>query len=313
MSNPSSKVRLYYGKELDLEHQIGEVFEMTGSTKRKTLILLGLVMIITMVIAASLPQLQLQPGMPLPRLQGGNVVAPPVEEEPIEAIPVSKFVVIFFSLILAGSMLYVMYKLIRGADWKEIKAFIRMMVVISLVVSGVVFLIMLMPRSESFAEAEMPLPTPQPLPTSPLGPVPPSLLWLVGIGLLVASILMAMWILTSSRQAKPIDLVGLEAEKAWQALKIGLDLKDVIIKCYRQMSMALEQEKGIERKDFMTTGEFEILLEDEGIPHDPIHQLTRLFDAVRYGNWQPNPLDEQNAIQCLEAIMMYSREIKGRN
>jgi hypothetical protein len=266
-----------------------------------------------MVIAASLPQLQLQPGMPLPRLQGGNVVAPPVEEEPIEAIPVSKFVVIFFSLILAGSMLYVMYKLIRGADWKEIKAFIRMMVVISLVVSGVVFLIMLMPRSESFAETEMPLPTPQPLPTSPLGPVPPSLLWLVGIGLLVASILMAIWILTSSRQAKPIDLVGLEAEKAWQALKIGLDLKDVIIKCYRQMSMALEQEKGIERKDFMTTGEFEILLEDEGIPHDPIHQLTRLFDAVRYGNWQPNPLDEQNAIQCLEAIMMYSREIKGRN
>lgn len=286
---------------------------MTGSTKQKTLILIGLVMLITMVIAASLPQLQIQPGMPIPRLQGDNVVAAPVEEGPLEAISVNKFVVIFFGLIFAASMLYAMYKLIRGANWRELLVFIRTMFVISLVVSGVIFLIMLMPRSESSAVVEMPLPTPQPLPTSPLGPVPPLLLWLVGIGLFVASILVGVWMLKSFRRARPIDLVGLEAEKAWQALKTGLDLKDVIIKCYRQMSMALEKEKGIERKDFMTTGEFENLLEGVGIPHDPIHQLTRLFNAVRYGNWQPNPVDEQNAIQCLEAIMTYSREIKGKN
>ena len=81
--------------------------------------------------------------------------------------------------------------------------------------------------------------------------------------------------------------MGLEAEKAWQALITGLDLKDVIVKCYRQMSLALEKEQGIERKDFMTTREFENLLEAAGIPHDPIHQLTQLFEAVRYGNWQP--------------------------
>ena len=90
----------------------------------------------------------------------------------------------------------------------------------------------------------------------------------------------------------------------------GLDLKDVIVKCYRQMSLALEKEQGIERKDFMTTREFENLLEAAGIPHDPIHQLTQLFEAVRYGNWQPNPMDEQKAIHCLQAIMLYSREPK---
>jgi hypothetical protein len=38
--------------------------------------------------------------------------------------------------------------------------------------------------------------------------------------------------------------------------------------------------------------------------------LTQLFEAVRYGNWQPNPVDEQKAIQCLEAIMLYSRQAK---
>ena len=70
----------------------------------------------------------------------------------------------------------------------------------------------------------------------------------------------------------------------------------------------MRQEQGIERKDFMTTREFENLLETAGVPHDPIHQLTQLFEAVRYGNWQPNPVDEQKAIHCLQAIMLYSRE-----
>jgi hypothetical protein len=106
-------------------------------------------------------------------------------------------------------------------------------------------------------------------------------------------------------------MLGLEAEKARQALMTGLDLKDVIVKCYRQMSLALEKEQGIERKDSMTTREFESLLEAAGVPHDPIHQLTQLFEAVRYGNWQPNPMDEQKAIHCLEAIILYSREAKN--
>jgi hypothetical protein len=139
--------------------------------------------------------------------------------------------------------------------------------------------------------------------------VPTPLLWLVGSGLFVISVLAGVWIF-ASRPAKPIDLVGSEAEKAWQALQTGSDLKDVIIRCYRQMSLALNKAQGIERKDFMTTGEFESVLEAAGIPHEPIHQLTRLFDAVRYGNWQPNAADEKRAIQCLESIMLYCRETR---
>jgi hypothetical protein len=108
-------------------------------------------------------------------------------------------------------------------------------------------------------------------------------------------------------------MVGLEAEKAWQKLKAGLGLQDVIIRCYRQMSLALAQEQGLEREDFMTAGEFEDLLAAAGVPHDPIHQLTQLFEAVRYGHWQPNPIDEQKAIHCLEAIMVYSREAREVN
>jgi len=285
---------------------------MTYSAKRKALIFLGLVMVITMIIAASLPQLQLQPGMPLPSLSNGQVKAAQAKEDQFVFMSANQFIVILIGLIVAITTLYSMYKLLKGADWKNIVATARSMLFISLLVCGILLLIMMIPGSESSTQVEMPPQTPEPLVTSPLGAAPPVLLWVVGIGLLIMTALAGMWIITS-RQPKPIDLVGLEAERAWQALKTGLDLKDVIIKCYHQMSLALEKDRGIEREDFMTTGEFEHLLETAGLPYDPIHQLTQLFDAVRYGNWKPNPADEQKAIQCLEAIMVYSHETKETN
>jgi hypothetical protein len=200
-----------------------------------------------------------------------------------------------------------MYKLLTGADWKLLPS----VLVICVIFSGLISLLLLSANSANYTSSlEVPISTPEPVATSPLGSVPTPLLWLVGIGLLVISVLAGVWIF-ASRQAKPIDLVGSEAEKAWQALQTGSDLKDVIIRCYLQMSLALNKAQGIERKEFMTTGEFESLLKAAGIPHEPIHQLTRLFDAARYGNWQPNAGDEKKAIQCLEDIMLYCREMRG--
>jgi hypothetical protein len=185
-----------------------------------------------------------------------------------------------------------------------------MILVFTMIAGSIVFLIMLLPKSQGSPPMEIPTPTNTPPVTSPLGPVPTSLLWLVGICLLVCSILLGIWVFKPSKQATTIDLVSLEAEKARQALVTGLDLKDVIIKCYQQMSLALEKDRGLEREDFMTTREFEKLLEAAGIPYDPIHQLTQLFEEVRYGNWKPQLLDEQKAINCLEAIIYYSTELK---
>jgi hypothetical protein len=207
-------------------------------------------------------------------------------------------------------MLYVIYRVIRSIGWVNVRSYVQMFIVIILITGSIAFLIMLLPKTQNTLVMELPLP-PQMQPVrSPLGSVPILLLWLVGIALLVGSILLGIWIFAPSKQETTIDLVGIEAEKAWQALMTGLDLKDVIIKCYRQMSLAVEKEQGIERKDFMTTREFENLLESAGIPYDPIHQLTQLFEAVRYGNWQPNPMDEQKAIHCLQAIVLYSRDAK---
>jgi hypothetical protein len=282
---------------------------MTGSVKQKALIAIGLAMIIMVIIAASLPQLELQPGMPLPRLENDQMVISPMKEEPFVAISINEFFKVFFILVLVVSTLYLLYKMITGASWKEFRSIIQPVLVISLIIGGFLFLmVLLLTKPGNTVTEEIPIPIATPPVTSPLGPVPVSLLWLVGIGLLVISTITVFWIFGfPTYKNNTIDLVGLEAKKAWQAIKTGGDLKDVIINCYRQMSHGLEEEQGIERKNFMTTREFETLLEATGIPHDPIHQLTQLFEAVRYGNWQPNPEDEQKAIHCLEAIMLYSQ------
>ena len=284
---------------------------MTASVKQKALIAIGLAMIFIIFIAASLPQLELQPGLPLPRLVNDQVVAIPLDKQPVVAISVYEFFKVFFILVLVVSSIYLFYKLTTSVSWKEFRSTIQLVLVVSLLISGGLFvMILLLTKPESSIEAEIIIPTATP--TSPLGPVPLPLLWLVGIGLAVISVITSIWLFGSpTNRDKTIDLVGLEAERAWQALQTGVDLKDVIIKCYRQMSLRLADEQGIERKDFMTTREFETLLEATGIPHDPIHQLTQLFEAVRYGNWQPNPFDEQKAIHCLEEIILYTQTAQG--
>jgi hypothetical protein len=283
---------------------------MTGRVKRKTLMLLGLVMILTVMIASGLSQLQLRPGMPLPSLNNSQVTIP-VEEhvEPV-VFQVNEVLKVLLALVLAGLVLFVIYRVIRATGWGTVREHFQTILLILLVAGSLTFLVMLLPMTQDPLVMELPLPAQAPQVRTPLGPVPILLFWLVGIALLMVSLLLAVWIFRPSRQETTIDLLGLEAEKARQALKTGQDLKDVIITCYRQMSLAVEKEQGIEREDFMTTREFEDVLEAAGFPHDPVHQLTGLFEAVRYGNWQPNPVDEQKAIHCLQAIVVYSHEAK---
>ena len=58
----------------------------------------------------------------------------------------------------------------------------------------------------------------------------------------------------------------------------------------------------------MTTGEFESLLAAKVAPRGPVHQLTQLFEAVRYGHWQPDAGDEQRALHSLDAILENSHQ-----
>ena len=280
---------------------------MMDGGKPRTLLYLLLAGMLTILIAAALPRLELHPGLPLPRLESSQWVFPPSEELPAVAVPVNTFLRNLFLLVLAGLLLNLLYRLIRGIRWREALAnFLK----IALVILAVVFaLYLLLNSGPSTQEASLPeLPTPPaPAAPAPLGPVPSSLIWLVGIGLAILAALLGFYLLSSNnRPPLALNRVGLEAERARQAILTGSNLKDVIIQAYRQMGLALQQEQGIERGAAMTPREFERLLEAGGFPHDPVHRLTQLFEAVRYGRWEPGPQDEHQALDCLQAIVQYS-------
>ena len=98
-----------------------------------------------------------------------------------------------------------------------------------------------------------------------------------------------------------------EAEQAVNALEAGADLRNVILRCYFQMTRSLQEEQGIEREYPTTVQEFERRLENLGFPSIPLRQLTSLFEKVRYGKQQTNHNDEQIAMDSLNEIIQFCR------
>jgi hypothetical protein len=281
---------------------------MAGIEKQKALLFLALVAIAAILLAVSLPALELKPGLPLPEIKKDVVAVKAGNGAYIETIPINRFIIILACLVGVAFFLYSIYRVIRGATWKDVLVLLQFILVIAFIMGAVLFIIMSMPRTVAPVEQEMAIPTPAPMVTAPLGPVPPIILWIVGGGLFVFAVLIAQWIYRSLRgKADASDLIALEAEKARQRILLGVGLKDVIIECYRQMSLVLQEDRGITRTDFMTTLDFEQLLANAGFPDGPVRDLTQMFNAARYGNWQPSAGDEQKAIQCFESITQFTR------
>ncbi len=92
------------------------------------------------------------------------------------------------------------------------------------------------------------------------------------------------------------------AQTALDELDSGGDVKDTVLRCYRDMSNTLQQQRGLHRRQGMTPREFERYLAQSGLRTEHIRRLTRLFESVRYGKKSPGRRDEQEARDCLNAI-----------
>jgi len=285
---------------------------MPDNLKRKTLAFFILAVIVTVLIAAALPALDLQPGIPLPfqRDASGTIQA---DSLPQVSISMSTFLksVLGFILVLVGA--YFGYKLIRGVPWKQILVPASFLAILTFVIVAILFLFLNVHTNFDFSTPDV-LPPAVNITPPALGPLPAGLLWLVWGGLAALIVLLGIWLIRwrvqASRTDNPFEL---EAQQALQALQSGSDLYDVIVRCYLQMSQALQKDQGIEREQAMTAREFEQLLESRGFPFAPVHQLTSLFENARYGHRRPAPGDEQKAIDSLQLIVQYSRANRTSN
>jgi len=281
---------------------------LAPEAKRSALVFLLISLILTVLIGAGLPHLKFKPGMPLPSFDNGQVALPPADASPV-GLPVTAFAGILSLIILAVFLVLLIIQMVKGVQWKKLLSklwslFWKLLLVTPLLV----LVVALLPKSEGISSAE-PLPPPRAVVSAPLGPVPTVLIWLAGLGLASAVLYLGARMIAAKR--RPVSRSWeLEVEKARQALLAGRDLREVIMRCYLRMSQALQQEQQIEREAFMTTGEFEVLLSARGVPRDPVHQLTRLFDAVRHSRRQPASGEVQSALQSLDAILEYSRQAR---
>ena len=127
----------------------------------------------------------------------------------------------------------------------------------------------------------------------------------LGLGMVLLLVRIFLW---QSRRNRKGDPLSLQAELALRALESGESFKNVIVRCYTEMSLILQREQGLALEETMTAQEFERLLIARGIPHPPIDQLTCLFEAARYGYHPPTSADERAAYESLNAIVRYIRQ-----
>jgi hypothetical protein len=114
---------------------------MTNDRKRKSLTLLVLTVIAIVLIAAALPRLEFQPGIPLPGWENRSD-ALPIESMTLPPITVNTFIRAILGVILLSALAYSGYKVIKGASWKEILSssrFIAILGLVVLVVIGILF------------------------------------------------------------------------------------------------------------------------------------------------------------------------------
>ncbi len=272
---------------------------------------LGLCVIITAIFATSLSQMELEPGQPSPFLEGYHLSTPgSIRSDPINLSVFPLFLRIA-GMISALYLLVALYSVVMGIGWKKLLRALRdfsLIIAVFALVMLVVFLLQRLPGQPARTVSAPPLLEP-PVYTQADSP-PAILVWVIGISLAVlAAILLFSWV-RARRGSDQMDLLAREVEKARRDIVAGMNLDEVILRCYREMEDIIHRERAIKRQAYTTPAEFERELCSAGLPQVPVHQLTRLFESVRYGCRATTRGDEQGAISNLHAIASYLRRKK---
>ncbi len=278
---------------------------MTHHKRLWTLILLGLAIGAIILLAAGLSEIHLLPGhhfawpnLPQGAGSGGDANLPDF------SIIWQIFGIIFWILLPISIIYFIISpearkRVLRDAIW---------------IVSMVLMLYLLAHALQRFArsfQGIQPQPGQAPPPAESLpAPAdfvshPPS--WLVyGLDLLViALVFTVVWFLWTRlrRKTNPVQQLAQEAEEALSKLRDGGDLKNIVMRCYRDMTRVLSEARGIQRRKAMTPREFAEHLRSLGLRDDHVQRLTRLFETVRYGAKTADVVTEREAQVCLEAIV----------
>jgi hypothetical protein len=283
--------------------------------KLQTLILLGIAVTTTILLAAGLSGLELLPGQPftLSFLIGQAPTETEYQGPFLEGdllLSVTRGIIIFFALLLPVIIiLSIIYPEFRKRMLRRLISFVLFLLCLYLLLRlqpEILSPVEEIPPPDETAQIEgMPQePTVESMPEPPqwLTPVA-SLCLALPVTALLAGLATRLLLHRKRHPARPLIQLAQEAENAIEQLQAGADLRNTVIRCYTEMTHVLAEQRGIERRRNMTTREFEAHLRSMGLPDEPVKRLTRLFEDVRYGTKVPGKLEERQAITSLTAIV----------
>jgi hypothetical protein len=102
-------------------------------------------------------------------------------------------------------------------------------------------------------------------------------------------------------EAQLLEISALAGAAADELISGG-SLRNIVLRCYREMSKLLSEQQQVPFHEAMTAREFEQQLRRAGVQDEHVTQLSRLFEEVRYGGRESGPDEEQEALECLREI-----------
>ncbi len=101
----------------------------------------------------------------------------------------------------------------------------------------------------------------------------------------------------------PQQQIVQQATAAIQQLDAGQDIADTVSRCYITMVQTMERNQRIRRSEAMTPREFETHLRNAGLHSHHVHQLSQMFERVRFGDKPAGERERQYARDCLARIV----------
>ncbi len=286
----------------------------------KTTLLLAALLIALLALAAGVSSVQLAPAERFPA-ELFTVPSP----APGQTLGGGEFLIdlarIALMVMLILTPVYVLYALINRKRRRELITNLIVISVMVLLLSNVSQCARNEREPEEIAPSMTMQEAPEELPGEmalpPFDPNAPDWLVLISSAVLSVALVVTVSLVVAfgiaRRRCKPtaLDQMAQQAEQAAADLEAGGEFRDIIIRCYREMSSVLQQERGIRRDAAMTPREFMEVLRSKGLPAEPVRQLTLAFEASRYGHASVTEQQERAAVDSLRAIVDACRATRG--
>jgi hypothetical protein len=282
---------------------------MTGR-RRIVIICLGVLVLAVGLLSASLTGLKMQEGQML--ILNGIHIANSTGNIPGGEF-ILQFVRIVYLIAFIVTPFAIIYLIISPKARKVFLRYLQSLISIGLIIFLISKFILSLDAANSKDSGKLgggQLPgLPGPAPNLPPIPTPSeglilglSVAMAVIVTVVVSGLVYFLW-RRIPRSENALDRIALEAQTALDDLRAGGNLKNTIMRCYYEMVKVLNEQRGIQRDRTMTPREFEAYLESNGLPEEPVRQLTHLFEDVRYGDIQVGEKEEQQARSSLSAII----------